>query len=594
MPKHLEPNGAQTNGQPAHPALEAGDEHAGYSGVARPASFYRNEHSGFPKDARDPAETIPGMAPNFGESMLPHVMTFQGIISSISRVYRPSDEALKHSWENARYMRNDPVIRECIDQRQRSVSLLNWHLEPDDPDSEDQQDLVKKLTRIIEEIPYFTEYRRNLLHAIWYGRYGINHIWGWQRVGGAMRALPRWVPIHGDKLVFRYDDGSGEYDPNQVGIRVGAGYTAGDNVAKRWRVERINKVETTDYGLAYFLEPWEAERLLAIHKHQIEDGEYEEPVNAGRIHGVGLRSVIYWAWYQKQETLAWLMEYLERSAFGIEIWYYPSGNNKAKDEARTAAEERIGQGRNIVLVPKPLGDESMAYGVERIEPGMAGADVVHQIVNEYFGHQIKRYILGQTLTTEAHATGLGSNLATIHLDTYLQIIQADSVNLEETMTKQLVNPIKQFNFPTASHIPVKFRIDTEAADVESKLAAWEKAYQMGMKLKAQDVADLIGASVPDANDEVLQMPREQMGEGLGDNGWPRPGGAVALNQDSAQFGAQTSDEAAKVYAAIQKNQDARKLEKSLGVQESENSDRLKMGSAEQEIDTHGHDLTQTS
>src|SRR5690606_7306906 len=138
-----------------------------------------------------------------------------------------------------------------------------------------------------------------------------------------------WRPVNGDKLVFRYDDGSGEFDEDQVGIRVGQGFTEGSQVAKRWKVERINKVAATDQGLAYFLEHWERS-LLAIHKHQIEDGAFEAPELAGSIHGVGIRSRIYWMWYQKQETLAWLMEYLERSAFGIEIWSYPAGNPQAK------------------------------------------------------------------------------------------------------------------------------------------------------------------------------------------------------------------------------------------------------------------------
>jgi hypothetical protein len=40
-------------------------------------------------------------------------------------------------------------------------------------------------------------------------------------VGGHLRTIvKRWEPRHGDKLVFRWDDGSHEYDPDQVGIRV--------------------------------------------------------------------------------------------------------------------------------------------------------------------------------------------------------------------------------------------------------------------------------------------------------------------------------------------------------------------------------------
>ncbi|MDE2467784.1 MAG: DUF935 family protein, partial [Bradyrhizobium sp.] len=433
-------------------------------------SVYRTR-SGSHQD-HDPSANIPGMPPNMGEGLLPHVVTFQGILASVSRVYRPSDEALKDSFDNARFMLNDPVIRECIDQRRRSVALLNWHLEPEDERDPRQKELASDLTNIIKRVPNFKKYRETLQLAIWFGRYANQHRYRWRNIQGKQRlGIDQWLPVHGDKIVFRYDDGQMEYDPNQIGIRVGAGFTTSHSVQKTWSVERLNKVQPTDYGLAYFLEEWERPQIC-LHKYLIEDGEYEDPMNAGRVHGLGIRSILYWCWYQKQETLAWLMEYLERSALGMEIWFYPWGNDQAKTDMMTAAQERIGQGRNIVLVPRPVGDSADLYGVERIEPGMAGAEVLLGIVKEYFGHLIKRYILGQTMTTESSNSGLGSNLGDIHLDTYMQIIRSDAIDLEETLTSDLVEPLKIFNFPWAAGIPLYFRIDTESPDVERKLAAY--------------------------------------------------------------------------------------------------------------------------
>src|SRR5690349_11953118 len=49
---------------------------------------------------------IPGVAPNYGRYLIPHVFSFQGMYGGISNVYRTSDEALRHSLENARSMRN--------------------------------------------------------------------------------------------------------------------------------------------------------------------------------------------------------------------------------------------------------------------------------------------------------------------------------------------------------------------------------------------------------------------------------------------------------------------------------------------------------
>lgn len=444
----------------------------------------------------DPARKIQGMPPNMGKFLVPQVSTMSGLSTSLARTYRPSDEALKHALDNARFMRNDVGIMECIEARQRSVALLDWHLEPEDAKSQAQKDLCENLTNILRRIPRFTQYRENLLHALWWGRYAVQNRYQWRNVAGAMRCFPsQWKPINGDKLVFRIDDGM--HDPDQVGIRVGQTISLQDAFGNP------RKIEPTERGMAYFLQPYERQ-LLVIHKHMIEDGEFETPENADRINGVGIRSKIYWEWFQKQELLGFLIEYLERSAFGIEIWYYPSGNPKAKEETEKAATERIGEGRNIILVGKPIGEDAASYGVERVEPGLQGCEALKDILDKYYGHRIKRYILGQTLTSEADATGLGSGLAELHLGTYLDIVKYDATNLEETVTTDLVEPIKLWNFPEAAGVHVRFVVQTETQDAQKKLESYRTAWEMGARIKESDVMEAIGASIPTDGDHVLQ------------------------------------------------------------------------------------------
>lgn len=476
----------------------------------------------------DPASLVQGAPPNFGDFLYPHVVSFTGVVSSLARVYRPSDEALRHSFDNARFMRNDLVVMECLEHRQRSTALLNWHIEADDEKNPQQKELAGTLTKMCQRIPRFMQYRENLLHATWYGRYGVANRWRWRTIGGRNRiSVDHWRPVHGDKLVWRYDPDDPKWDGDQVGIRVGINHAGGNLVAGRWPIEKARQVEATDFGLAYFLRPWERP-LLSIHKHYIEDGEFESPEYAGRIHGVGIRSRIYWTWFQKQETLAWLMEYLERSAGGFEVWYYPWGNEPARAEVEKAARERMSMGRNQLLVPKFLDNDNFGQWYDRIEPSMAGAEALKTIIVEYFGHLIKRYILGQTLTTEASGTGLGSNLADVHLGTFFQIVKYDATLLEETITTELLEPMIRFNFPWAVNIPFSFKIDTESENAKEKLEAWKSAFDMGLKVKAQEVYDLIGATKPAPGDEVLdkssQQPAGGMFPGMDLPGMGPPGG----------------------------------------------------------------------
>ncbi len=486
----------------------------------------------------DPSSGVQGMPPNLGDMLLRHPFTFQGIAGSQAKVYRPSDEAIQDSFDNAKFMRNDVTVMECVEMRQRMVALLDWSIEPEDSKDPEQVGVADILTKMLKKIPRFMQYRENLLHATWYGKYGIQHKWGYRWVAGKMRPMPlKWLPVNGDKIVFRYDDGLNDHRADQIGIRVGAGiYSAPDmqNSLQQSMDRRgfHGKIESTDHGLAYFLDTWER-ILLAVHKYRIEDGEYHDPSNAGRIHGLGIRSVIFWTWFQKQETLANMMEYLERSATGIEIWYYPMANADAEKKMRKAAEEKIGNGRNVILVPRPTGEDGQVYGVERIEPGMAGVEQLKSVVTEYFGHSIKRYILGQTLTTEASATGLGSTLADVQLDTLMQIVRYDSMLLEETIETDLLSPIKKLAFPDHANVDYKFRIHTSEPDADSMIGAMMKAYDMGLRIDAQQIRDLIGSPKPEEDAEVLdriaQMKQEQemsqqqqMDPGMG--GSPVPGG----------------------------------------------------------------------
>ena len=182
--------------------------------------------------AHDPAMGIPDTAPNFGRVPVPHVLTFSGLATSVARAYRNPDEAIRHSKQNAIAMRKDPVVMECLEARQRGTALLNWHLEPCDPRHAGEKALADGLTKILRETWRFTEYRRNLLEALWYGKSGIEHEYHTQmRYSKRQITIGSWVPMHGDKIVFRFDDGTGRYDPHQIGIRILGAYKLNDILA---------------------------------------------------------------------------------------------------------------------------------------------------------------------------------------------------------------------------------------------------------------------------------------------------------------------------------------------------------------------------
>lgn len=452
-------------------------------------------------------ETGTDQPPNYGRFPIQHITTFQGLATSAAHAYRNPDEAFKHSRENALRMRRDCFVMECVEARQRAVALLNWHIEPENPRSQDQKSLCDKLTSILKKTPRFTEMRRNLLEAVWYGRYAVQMKYSRIHVDGQQFwGIAGWKPINGDKLAFRFDDGSGRFDEDQIGIKVTGTHMPGDIL------QGDHVLEATEFGLAYFLRPWER-KLMVVHKHMVEDAAFEDYVSAGAVHGLGVRSRIYWTWIQMQEILAYLMEFIERTSQGIWIYYFPFGSKEGENKAREAAMERGPS--NVILMPRMSGDPAMdAFGIDRIDPNPAGAAALKEICHELFGHRIKRYILGQNLTSESDATGLGSGLADLHYATFLQIAKYDATNLEETITCDALKNIKDMNFPGAKNIDVYFKVDTESSETEKKLSAFQAAWNMGARIKESDVMDIIGASTPTDDDQVLQNPQIRQQERL--------------------------------------------------------------------------------
>jgi len=451
----------------------------------------------------DPAAHSPGAAPNFGESALPQAITFSSLLTSSSRAMLNPDEAYQHSYENTFLMLKDLGILMALEARKRMVALLSWEIEPEDQKDPVQRSIAKYLTQCVSRVKRFTTYRFNLQDALWTGRTAIQHRYAYEDVCGQQRIIPKprchddygWKPINGDKLVFRHDDADyrpGQY-ANQCGIRV-----MGQRVPERLR----NRLEPTFDGQCIFLKPWERDTLI-IHKHNIEDPDFHKAEWAGRVHGVGIRSQIYWEWWLKQEALAFLMQYLERSAGGTEIYTYPMNDDDALQAVQKCAKEKSANGKNVIFFPRPLGEDASMYDYNVVENGIAGMDTIKDLVDQYFGTRIKLVILGQPLTSEAHGTGLGSGVADAHLDTLQQIINFDARAQEETISDELVLPIQRYNIPETLRYRMKFKLKTDDDDAKARLESIQSAFQMGARISEKEVLNVIGLSLPKAGDRIL-------------------------------------------------------------------------------------------
>lgn len=417
------------------------------------------------------------------------VRQFSSILNSATQVYYTRfDEALRNSRENARMMRRTPVIMEPLLARYMAVTESPWHLEPEDAHDKQQQSVCKDLTRLINDTPNFLQLMVWLEEAMWFGKSGVQLRYA-QRVrrGKKEYYIANWSPTHGDSIVFKYPD-------DAVGILLAStpSYKGATNID--WQL--------TDVAAAHILTPTERQNWI-IHTGLKQAGDFFEAESAGWArHGVGLRQFVYWYFYLMQEAIQWAMEFIERVALGIMIWYYEFGNTPSLQAVEKAARNQ--DFRNILLVPRPIGQEKQGSGVERIDPNPAGLQTMLGFIKDFFGEYIQRLIVGQTLTSQAESTGLGSSVATQHANTFARIVAFDAANLSSTLSTDLIPVLMRWNFPEAD-FSVKFKLNTDRPEKDKLLDAVAKAAALDIPFDKDEVRSLLGLSKPDDNSEVTSV-----------------------------------------------------------------------------------------
>lgn len=430
-----------------------------------------------PQPTGDSAESMPVGG---GRLVIPHQATFSQITNLLARTYRWTfDEALKSSSVNALAIRRDPVIMDALRARQIPVAQLSWHLEAQDDTDPAQVEAVKGITADIEAIPNFQQYRMHLQEAVWYGRYGVQGAFAWDFSTGKRRMRCRlYRPINGDKLVFRFS--------GQIGVLIHSTF-------------KDDNTSITDRGRAHFFTPEEREQVV-VHKHEPEDADFWEGDMAGAIFGVGIRSRIYWLWWLRSQVTAFLMDYLERvGAGGFTVYYYEAGSTTSLEEVKAAAEEQ--HRNNTILFPRYRDGSTGGPGVERVEASQAGASLLSTLITEYFDNIIRRFILGQTLSSEAEATGMGSGVADLQADTLSKIIKYDAVNLQETLTQDLVAVLCKYNHP-GTPCP-RFVFDVDKPNAAETLEAAKNFYEMGGQVDEDELRSILGLSKPQPGHNVL-------------------------------------------------------------------------------------------
>lgn len=491
------------------------------------------QEKGFPFPPATPLESLP---PGLGGSVLPHFLTFAGIVNAVTRNYRYThDEALRTSHNHALAMGRDAIIWEAIRQRQLPTCQYPWHLVPANEKDEIEAESAVKVTKSIEKIPYWQQFQRVLLDAIYFGRMAVQSAMEWDWAEGYKElVIRRWWPINGDKLVFKFS--------GQVGVLVHA--TA--------------PVETqfTERGRAHFLTPNEREQFT-IHHFEPDDMDFTQPELAGAIHGSGLRGRLYWYWWLRSQILAWLLDYLERiGAGGLTIYYYQAGNKANMEEVEAAAKAQVGQ--HTLLFPRFQNKETMGSGVERLEPSNAGADLLRVLITEYFDTVIRRFIIGPSLSSDVDSVGLGigGGAADLLEGPFARLTRYDANDLKWTLTTDLVQVFYRYTCPGVR--PARFEYDIDKDNAAEILEAAQAFYEMGGDIDANHLREVFGLPIPEPGSPILAMPQPMSSVGVDPNAMSPQGVPIEGTPGPVQMARQYARARVRMQRFVDRVQSARR------------------------------------
>jgi phage gp29-like protein len=425
---------------------------------------------------------------NRGE-VVPHVLSFAAIWNNISKIYSYRwDEALRHQPENALAMRRDCYIRSLLQERSMPTVNRKWQIVAENPKDQVQSATARTLTCIFQQIPRFKRLLKYLLEAIWYGRYASQVVWRQRRVQGQDRwCIVRHRPVNGDKIQFRWD--------GMPAVFINS--TARDQYPEQLVLD-------TDRTPALLLAKSEWRRQFIIHQHEIDDADYFEGEMAGAVEGIGLRTMIYWAWWLRDEMLSWAVDFMKKvGSCGFWVFPYEEGSKAGKSAAERNARDA---GHSVALTMPVVLDGRGNRAMEPIHVAgeTSGIEALQQMISNYFERHIERLVVGQSMSSGGGGAGglEGDGRAEFARDTKFQLLHYDADNLAETLTADLVGAAMYYNFPQFD-FPMRFEFLVEDPDKKEKIEAIKTFGPMGLRFREAEVRELTGMSAPDGGDAIF-------------------------------------------------------------------------------------------
>lgn len=268
---------------------------------------------------------------------------------------------------------------------------------------------------------------------------------------------------------------------------------------KAWNVVGINWIHPRRLSFGPFrdLRVVDAERDMGSFR---DDGFALEQVPYKFIHyrprlfcdypereGLSPRAM-YWSWFQRFGTReqAKLVE-LCNGPWRV-LRQIPGVNAPVNTDAAESAFEKVKQLGVYAAARMPPG-----WQLDIVQPGQGAGAASTELV-DHASKVLSKLILGNTGTTDAVSTGLGSSIGDAHLSEEDLIIASDALRLQEVIEDQLTDAIIAVNFgPGALDHAPRFQFRTEPpVSREQEITRIKGAIEVGLRVSEEEAREKLG------------------------------------------------------------------------------------------------------
>ncbi len=224
-------------------------------------------------------------------------------------------------------------------------------------------------------------------------------------------------------------------------------------------------------------------------------------VKTGYLGRAGLFRAVLWPFLYKAYSIGDFAEFLETYGLPIIVGKYMSGASSEEKSSLMRAVSALGHDARAIM------PEGMSIEIQKIV-GSGSGNPHLDMVSWADGAQSKA-ILGQVLSAEAKATGMGSGVADLHSEVRGDIRKSDARQIAGTLTRDLVYPLIALNRPGIDGLRrcPRFEFDTgEAEDLKLYAESLPILAAGGARIPVGWVHEKLRIPQADENEAVFGAP----------------------------------------------------------------------------------------